>query len=185
MTATLWATYPYSRGHVHITGPNVSDPVDFKTGFFSDPEGADVSQAMWAYKKQREIFRRMDTYRGEWAASHPPFSPESAAASTEVDRPAADVANITYTAEDDAVIEKWLRDNVGSTWHSMGTCKMAPYEALGVLDPGLGVHGTEGLKVADLSMAPENVGANTANTAFAVGEKAADLFIRELQALVA
>ena len=38
----------------------------------------------------------------------------------------------------------------------------------------------EGLKLADLSIPPENVGANTGNTAFLIGEKAADIFIKEL-----
>lgn len=30
------------------------------------------------------------------------------------------------------------------------------------------------------SIVPENVGANTANTAMVIGEKAADMFVREL-----
>ena len=33
---------------------------------------------------------------------------------------------------------------------------------------------------ADLSIVPENVGANTNNTALMIGEKAADIIIREL-----
>lgn len=180
MSATIWTTYPYSRGHIHITGPKTSDAPDFRTGFFSDAEGADIKQAVWAYKKQREILRRMTVYRGELAATHPPFPASSDAAATETDGPLADVRDITYTAEDDAIIERWLRGNVGSTWHSMGTCKMAPLGRDGVVDPALGVHGVEGLRVADLSIVPENVGANTANTAFAVGEKAADVFLGDL-----
>jgi len=57
---------------------------------------------------------------------------------------------------------------------------MAPKEKKGVTDGTLSVHGTKGLKLADLSVPPENVGANTGNTAFLVGEKAADIFIKEL-----
>ena len=136
--------------------------------------------SLWAYKKQREILRRMDIYRGEWAPAHPAFPPTSAAASVEIDGPLGDVKDIEYTPEDDAVIEEWLRENVGSTWHSMGTCRMAPRGEGGVVDPRLGVYGVEGLKVADLSIVPQNVAANTANTAFAIGEKAADMFIAEL-----
>lgn len=172
--------YPYSRSHIHITGPHPSDPPDFCTGFFSDPDGVDIKMSLWAYKKQREILRRMEVYRGEWAPGHPAFPATSAAANVETDGPLRDVKDIVYTPEDDAVIEKWLRENVGSTWHSMGTCKMAPRGQGGVVDPGLGVYGVKGLKVADLSIVPENVAANTANTAFAIGEKAADIFIEEL-----
>ncbi|KAK9423209.1 putative Alcohol oxidase [Seiridium unicorne] len=64
--------------------------------------------------------------------------------------------------------------------HSMGTNKIAPRENGGIVDPNLGVYGLEALKVADLSIAPANITANTADTAFAIGEKAADIFIKEL-----
>ena len=57
---------------------------------------------------------------------------------------------------------------------------MAPREEGGVVDKNLNVYGTSGLKVADLSMVPENVGANTNNTALVVGEKAAMIIGREL-----
>jgi choline dehydrogenase-like flavoprotein len=46
----------------------------------------------------------------------------------------------------------------------------------------LNVHGVRGLKLADLSIAPENVGGNTNNTALAVGEKAASIILAELKA---
>lgn len=88
--------------------------------------------------------------------------------------------DIKYTADDDVIIWKWLIQNVGTTWHSLGTCKMAPLEKGGVVDPRLSVHGVENLKIADLSIPPGNVAANTANMALAIGEKAADLFIKEL-----
>jgi len=170
--------YPYSRGHIHVTGPNLSDSVDFQTGFFLDP--VDVTKHVWAYKKQREIFRRMATYRGELALGHPPFSAESDAACITIGEPLTNVQDIKYTAEDDAIIRKWLIQNVGSTWHSLGTCKMAPFEQGGVVDANLSVYGVEGLKIADMSIPPGNVAANTADTAFAIGEKAADIIIKEL-----
>ncbi len=57
---------------------------------------------------------------------------------------------------------------------------MAPREEKGVVDRNLNVYGVKGLKLADLSVPPENVGANTGNTAFVIGEKAADIFVKEL-----
>jgi alcohol oxidase len=57
---------------------------------------------------------------------------------------------------------------------------MKPREKGGVVDPKLNVFGTEGLKVADLSIIPENVGGNTGNTAMGVGEKAAMIVAEEL-----
>ncbi|KAK5988794.1 Alcohol oxidase [Cladobotryum mycophilum] len=180
ISTSTFTTYPYSRGHIHITGPNQDDTIDFRTGFFSDAENVDIKQAMWAYKKQREILRRMDVYRGEYIPGHPPFPAGSDAACVEINEPLEDVSDILYTPEDDAILEQWLRQTVSTTWHSMGTCKMAPLSELGVVDATLGVYGVEGLKVADLSIPPQNVASNTANTAFVVGEKAADIFIKEL-----
>jgi alcohol oxidase len=57
---------------------------------------------------------------------------------------------------------------------------MVPREKGGVVVANLSVYGVNGLKLADLSIPPENVGANTNNTALMIGEKAADIFIREL-----
>jgi alcohol oxidase len=182
ISVSVFNVHPYSRGHMHITGPNVGDPVDFATGFFSDPLNLDVKMHIWAYKVQREMVRRMENYRGEVAAYHPPFPADSAAACTtsKLDGSLENVKNIEYTPEDDALLEKWLRKHIGTTWHSIGTAKMAPREKNGAVDATLSVHGVQGLKVADLSIVPENVSANTNSTALAVGEKAADILIEEL-----
>lgn len=165
---------------MHITGPELSDPLDFDVGFFSDANDIDLKKQMWAYKKQREIMRRTKMYRGELALGHPQFSATSKAACVETEEPLTDVTDVEYSAEDDAAIEKWLRENIGTTWHSLGTAKMAPREQMGVVKPNLDVHGVEGLKIVDLSIPPKNVGGNTNNTALVIGEKAADMIIREL-----
>jgi len=177
-----WTAYPYSRGHIHITGPNVGDPVDFDVGWLADAHDLDVKKHIWAYKLQREMWRRMSIFRGELASTHPSFPSGSQAAVVEkTEGPVADGSErITYTPEDDKAIEQKVREIVSTTWHSLGTCKMAPKEKLGVVDPSLNVHGVTALKLADLSVPPENVGANTGNTAFVIGERAADIFIREL-----
>jgi choline dehydrogenase-like flavoprotein len=182
LAITAFTVYPFSRGHIHITGPQLEDPVDFDNGFFADEGELDIKKHQWTYKKQREIMRRMSSYRGELAACHPPFAPGSQAASISLeDGPLpADAPDIEYSAEDDVVLEKWLRENISTTWHSLGTCKMAPRNEGGVVNGNLDVYGIEGLKVADMSIVPRNVAANTNNTALVIGEKAADIFIKEL-----
>lgn len=178
---TAFVLHPYSRGHVHITGPSLGDPLDFDTGFLSDEESLDVKQHVWAYKKQREIMRRMDCFRGEVGPWHPAFAADSAAAVTETDGPLpADVEDIAYSKQDDRVIAEFVRRRADTTWHSMGTCKMKPRKQGGAVDAALNVYGVEGLKIADLSIAPGNVSGNTNNTALAIGERAADMFISEL-----
>ena len=180
-----YTAYPYSRGNIHITSTDVKTPASFNTGFFSHP--ADIKQQLWAYKKQREFYRRTDAYRGELEMGHPKFPAGSKAAlhdgpvaefSSPADRAA--LPPLEYSAEDDAAIEQHLRDNVATTWHSMGTCRMGPREKGGVVDADLNVYGVEGLKLVDLSICPGNVGANTNNTALLVGEKGADIISRDL-----
>jgi alcohol oxidase len=57
---------------------------------------------------------------------------------------------------------------------------MKPRERGGVVDPRLNVYGVQGLKVADMSIAPSNVAANTYSTALVIGEKAAMIIAEEL-----
>lgn len=184
-TLGAYTAYPYSRGDIHIKSKDVTDPASFNTGFFKAE--ADVQKQIWAYKKQREVYRRTDQYRGELAIGHPVFPAGSKAGiqdgavatfKSQADRD--NLPELQYSAEDNAAIEKHVRDNVNTTWHSMGTCRMAPQEKGGVVDKDLNVYGTKNLKLVDLSICPGNVGANTNNTALAVGEKAADILARDL-----
>jgi choline dehydrogenase-like flavoprotein len=187
-----YTAYPYSRGSIHITDPNdLNDGYEFDTGFLNHP--SDIKKQLWAYKLTREIARNLPYYRGELGLGHPKFPEGSQAAlladlslsgpnphlNTASSAPGA-LPKLQYTTEDDAAIEDWIRTNLNTTWHSCGTCAMKPFDKGGVLDGDLNVFGTRGLKVADLSITPENVGANTNNTALAVGEKAAVIIGREL-----
>ncbi|KAI0023436.1 GMC oxidoreductase [Xylariomycetidae sp. FL0641] len=183
-----FTAYPFSRGHIHITGRDLDDPLDFDVGFFSDEHDIDAKALLWAYKKGREIMRRTSFYRGEVAAHHPPFAPGSGAACCSLDRSLLEtteggleaIRDLEYSAEDDEVIVQFLRENVNTTWHSLGTAKMAPRGEMGVVDQDLNVYGVGGLKVADVSICPQNVGANTNHTALVIGEKAADIIVKEL-----
>ncbi|KAL8380771.1 hypothetical protein RB595_005181 [Gaeumannomyces hyphopodioides] len=180
-----YSAYPYSRGSVHISGPSVTDPLDFDTGFFKDEHDIDVKKMIWGYKKQREIARRMPCYRGEVASDHPrwPLGSKAACVRLAAAPVAAEVRDVEYDAEDDRKIEEWIREQVATTWHSLGTAKMAPLEHGGVVGPDLSVHGVQGLKVADLSIPPGNIGGNTCNTAFVIGEKASDIILKEMRAV--
>ena len=93
--------------------------------------------------------------------------------------------DLQYSADDIAAVEEWVKRHVETTWHSLGTCSMAPREGNsivkhGVLDERLNVHGVKGLKCADLSICPDNVGCNTYSTALLIGEKASMLVAEDL-----
>jgi alcohol oxidase len=174
--------HPYARGHVHVTGPAPEDKLDMVTGILTDQDGFDLAMAMWLYKKQREIVRRLGVYRGEYAPVHPPFDADSDAVCKKRDGPLPpDVKDIVYTAADDVVLTKWVRESLAQNWHGIGTCKMGSPDNGGVVDQHLGVYGIASLKIADLSVVPVNMAANTANMAFTIGEKAGDIFASELK----
>jgi alcohol oxidase len=181
ITMGAYTAYPYSRGSIHITSADdVLAGYDFDAGFLSHP--SDLKKQIWAYKMTREISRRLPYYKGELELGHPKFPAGSNAALVDLSKggETAVTSDIEYSAEDDLAIEDWIRGNLNTTWHSLGTCAMKPRSEGGVVDADLNVYGTAGLKVADLSMVPENVGANTNNTALVVGEKTAVIIGREL-----
>ncbi|KAI9805756.1 MAG: Alternative oxidase, mitochondrial precursor [Piccolia ochrophora] len=93
--------------------------------------------------------------------------------------------DLVYSEKDLKEVEEWVKRHVETTWHSLGTCSMAPKEGNsivkhGVLDERLNVHDVKGLKCADLSICPDNVGCNTYSTALLIGEKAAMLVAEDL-----
>jgi choline dehydrogenase len=80
-------------------------------------------------------------------------------------------------ASDDA-LDAWLRRNVSTTQHISGTCKMGPAsDPLAVVDQYCRVYGLEGLRVADASVMPDCIRANTNATTIMIAERVAD-FIR-------
>jgi alcohol oxidase len=148
------------------------------TGFLSDSEGFDIKAQVWAYKKQREIARHMDFFAGEIPSQHPNFTSNSSA--TMVTDSNDPPKSVTYASEDDAAIEQYVREHIGTAYHLLGSCKMAPAGEMGVVDEQLNVDGLKKLKVPDLGIVPENVASNTNSVAFMIGEKAAAIIITEL-----
>ncbi|KAF8965727.1 GMC oxidoreductase-domain-containing protein [Flammula alnicola] len=179
-SVAYFSLHPVSTGRVHITsGIDSYSPLDFSPGFLENP--ADVAILRWSYKRAREVARRMKYYRGELVVGHPQFSKNSAAAAGNETGPVPlDAPYIQYTEEDDKAIDEYHRQNVETTWHSIGTCAMKPREKGGVVDSKLNVYGVTNLKVADCSITPGNVAANTYSTAIAIGEKAAVIIAEEL-----
>jgi choline dehydrogenase len=76
--------------------------------------------------------------------------------------------------QSDEAIEAYIRNNCGTVWHPVGTCKMGT-DSTAVVDPELRVHGVEGLRVVDASIMPTITTGNTNAPTIMIGEKAADL----------
>ncbi|KAJ7261758.1 alcohol oxidase-like protein [Mycena haematopus] len=178
-TLGYFSYYPASLGRTHINSTDPYAPLDVEPGFLDKSE--DIAVLRWAYKWSREMARRFESYRGEFAPEHPQFAAGSAAVCGPADGPVPISApDIVYSAEDDEAIDQFHRAAVSTTWHSLGTCAMKPRDQNGVVDSSLNVYGVRNLKVTDLSIAPTNVGSNTYNSALVVGEKAAVIIAEEL-----
>jgi choline dehydrogenase len=77
-------------------------------------------------------------------------------------------------ASDDA-LDAWLMRNAGTSHHISGTCKMGPdTDPMAVVDQFGRVRGLEGLRVADASIMPDVIRANTNATTIMVGERVAE-----------
>ena len=75
---------------------------------------------------------------------------------------------------DEAEIQDFVRHAAGTYYHPVGTCRMGVGPDA-VVDPELRVRGLRGLRVADASIMPDIVSANTNTAAILIGEKAADI----------
>jgi choline dehydrogenase len=91
---------------------------------------------------------------------------------------------LTPTDQDlasDKALDAWLLAHVTTQHHSSGTCKMGPAsDPMAVVDAHGRIHGLEGIRVADASVMPDVVRANTNATTMMIGERMADLIQQDL-----
>lgn len=138
---------PQSRGEVKLRSPNPQDlPI-------IDPQYLSVADDVHAYIKGIELCRRI--------AETQAFADFNA-------------GEIAPGANTD--LEQFVRNNVLTIWHPVGTCKMGR-DAMAVVDSQLRVHGIAGLRVVDASIMPTIPSGNTNAAVIMIAEKAADLIL--------
>ncbi len=77
--------------------------------------------------------------------------------------------------ETNEALDGWLRRNVSTSYHISGTCKMGPPgDSMAVVDRQLRVRGVSNLRVADASIMPDVVRANTNVTTMMIAERVTD-----------
>lgn len=88
---------------------------------------------------------------------------------------------ISPTEEDlksDDALDLWMLKNVWIGQHLSGTCKMGPKDdGMAVVNQRGSVHGIQGLRVADASIMPDCIRANTNLTTIMIGERIADWMV--------
>jgi choline dehydrogenase len=142
---------PESRGSIHITSADAKRPPAIRFNFLSAPVDAELTV------KAIRIARAIMT-----APAMAPFK-------------LAEQAPGPERQSDEQIIE-WVKAAAETTYHPVGTCKMG-IDPMAVVDPGLRVHGIQGLRVADASIMPTLTSGNTNAPSIMIGEKAADLVL--------
>jgi choline dehydrogenase len=140
---------PVSRGSVRLAGADITRPPLIDPNFLG--EQADVDRLLAGLRMAREIGSRASLKIWNDGEVFPGPG-----------------------CVDDAACTEFLRRSIIPNFHPVGTCRMGS-DPEAVVDPQLRVRGVEGLRVADASVMPSIVSANTNATVLAIAERAAAL----------
>ncbi len=143
--------HPHSRGHLALTGPNHTDPIQIHG---NDLSHADDLKAAFA---SVELFREIGNSR-----SMEPFTKREVMPGP-LGRPE---------------MENYIRNAGRTFYHQSCTAKMGT-DDMSVVDAKLKVYGIRNLRIADGSILPRITTGNTMAPCVVVGERAADLLKRE------
>jgi choline dehydrogenase len=142
---------PKSRGHISLTGPAPTDPVQIEANMLSHPD--DLKAAIACVELCREI--------GNSAALRPFAKREVMPGNLK-----------------GAELERFVRDAALTYWHQTGTAKMG-HDAMSVVDGELKVYGISHLRIADGSIMPRVTTGNTMAPCVIIGERAAQILHAE------
>ena len=153
MTCYAHPMRPESKGHIHIASADARKPPAINFNFLSSPVDAEVTAR--AVRIARSVMTAP-------AMAHLQVTEIAPGASLNTD---------------DEILD-WVRGSAETTYHPVGTCKMGN-DPMAVVDAQLRVHGIEGLRVADASIMPTLTSGNTNAPSIMIGEKAADMVLRQ------
>lgn len=146
---------PYSRGELTLSGPGLDDPIQIDLNALDGPR--DMEAFLFSIKQCRQMVQQ-EALLEEWGAQ-------------EV-HPGEEV-------QDDQQLEDYIRNNVVTYHHQVGTCAMGTNEQ-SVVDPELKVHGLQGLRVIDASIMPKVTTGSTNAPSILIGEVGASFMLSDL-----
>ncbi|KAA0093274.1 hypothetical protein CIW49_27895 [Mycolicibacterium sp. P1-18] len=139
---------PTSRGSVRLSGPGAGDPLLIDPAYFAEDD--DLDRMVTGLRRAHDI------------------------AEAEALTPWRGAPLVPVDVSDDDACRAYVRASAVSYFHPIGTCRMGT-DRRAVVDPHLRVVGVDGLRVADASVMPAIVSANTNATVLAIAERAAAL----------
>jgi choline dehydrogenase len=141
---------PKSLGRVILRSADPAAAPSICFNYLADPQ--DREDLRTAVRLTREILKQsaLTPYRGE------ELNPGAA-------------------TQSDADIDAWVRRNVETCYHPVGTCRMGVDARSAVVDSECRVHGVAGLRVVDASIMPAIVSGNTNAPTIMIAEKVSDL----------
>jgi choline dehydrogenase len=147
---------PESRGSVHIRSADpLADPA-MRVNYLTHPGDIET------YRRAVVLMRKI--------AAQPSLAPYIKRET----RPGPEMTSI------DGLID-YIRETGQTAWHAGTSCRMG-VDDMAVTDARLRVRGVTGLRVVDISVMPTIVSPNTNAPAFMIGEKAADMILRDRRA---
>ena len=149
MTIGVTQLRPGSKGTIHIKSADPTLPPAIRPNFFDDP--ADEATLIEGMRIARAIVAQPAL------AAHVAFE-----------------MNPGPEVQSDADFAEFARRTGQTIYHPVGTCSMGVHDEA-VVDPSLKLKGMAGLRIADASVIPRIVSANTQAAVMMVAEKAADL----------
>jgi choline dehydrogenase len=142
---------PKSRGNVLAQSNDPAQLAAIKLNFYDDP--SDMQRMIIGMRASEEIV-------------------EASGFGAALDK----IVQLPDGIGSDTDIEHFIRARGQHLYHPVGTARIGP-PGEGVVDPELRVHGVQNLRVADASVMPKIVRANTNAATIMIGERAAD-FLR-------
>ncbi|MBB2838097.1 UNVERIFIED_ORG: choline dehydrogenase [Rhizobium etli] len=152
VTVSVCNLRPESRGTVHVTTGDASQPPEIRPNYLST-----AGDRLLAAKSIRHARRLMGT------RAIARFNPKEMLPGKE------------YESDEDLI--RRAGDIATTIFHPVGTCKMGS-DPMAVVDAQLRVHGVAKLRVVDASIMPAIVSGNTNSPVIMIAEKAAEAIIK-------
>ena len=150
-TASVWQCHPKSRGSLNIKSKDPREQAEIRPEYLSEKLDKDV--IVEGIKMIRDIFNQ-PSFKKLWDKEVLPGK----------------------EIKTDKEILDWARNNGGTVFHAVGTCRMGD-DNKSVVNEKLQVRGVENLRVIDASVMPQVTSANTNAPSLMIGEKGASLIL--------